>query len=39
LLQGDCRLLQADWVYAFSPAQVQRIIALGICIEFVLRHL
>jgi hypothetical protein len=39
LLQGEFRLLQADWGFAFSPAQVRRIIALGICIEFVIRNL
>jgi hypothetical protein len=39
LLQGEFHLLQADRVFAFSPAQVLRIIALIICIEFVIRNL
>jgi len=39
LLQGEFRLLQADWGFTFSPAQARRIIALIICIEFVIRNL
>jgi len=39
LLQGEFRLLQASWGFSFSPAQVRRIIALIICIEFVIRNL
>jgi len=39
LLQGEFRLLQADWGFAFSPAQVGRIIALILCITFVIRNL
>ena len=38
LLRGGFRLLQADWGFALSPAQVRRIIALIICIEFVIRN-
>ena len=39
LLQGEFRLLQAEWGFAFSPAQVRRIIPLIICIKFVTRNL
>jgi len=39
LLPGEFRLLQANWGFAVSPAQVRRIIALSICIEFVTRNL
>jgi len=39
LLQGEFRLLQANWGFAFSRTHVRRIIALIICIEFVIRNL
>jgi hypothetical protein len=39
LLQGELHFLQADWGFAFSPGQVQRIIALILCIEFGIRNL
>jgi hypothetical protein len=35
LIQGDFWLLQADWGFTFSPAQVKQMITLIICIEFV----
>jgi hypothetical protein len=38
LLQGEFRLLQASWGFAFTTAQVQRMIALSICIGFVIRN-
>jgi len=39
LLKGEFRWLQADWGFAFSPVQVRRIIALILCIQFVIRNL
>ena len=39
LLEGECLWLQADWGLAVGPAQVRRIMALIICIEFVIRIL
>ena len=39
LLEGEFRLLQADWGFAFSPAHVRQIIALIICIELVQSNL
>jgi hypothetical protein len=36
LLQGEFRFLQASVSCSFSPAQVRRIIALTICIKFVI---
>jgi len=39
LLQGEFCLLQAHWGFAFSPTQVQQIITLSICIEFVMSNL
>jgi len=39
LLQGEFRLLPADWGCAFGTAQVQQIIALIICIVFVIGNL
>jgi hypothetical protein len=39
LLQGEFRLLQTDLDCALSAAQVGRIIALIICIEFVTTNL
>ena len=38
-LQGEFHLLQADWGFGFGPAKVGWIIALSICIEFVIRNL
>jgi hypothetical protein len=38
LLQGEFHLLQADWGLAVSTAQVRRIIALIICIEYVITN-
>jgi hypothetical protein len=39
LLQEEFRLLQADWGFAFSPAQVRRIVALTIGIVFALGNI
>jgi hypothetical protein len=39
LLQGEFRSLQANRGFAFSPAQVRQILALSICIEFVIRNI
>jgi len=39
LLQGELRLLQANWGFAFCTAQVRRIVTLIICITFVIGHL
>jgi len=39
LLQGELRLLQANWGFAFSTAQVRRIVALLSCIIFVVGQL
>jgi len=39
LLQAVFRLLHADWGIAFGPAQVESIIALSNCIEFVMTNL
>jgi len=37
LLQGEFCLLQADWDIAFGPTQVQQIIPLSVCFDFVIR--
>jgi len=39
LLQGELHFLHTDWGFAFSTAQVQRIVALISCIIFVVGHL
>ena len=39
LLQGESCLHQGDGGLAFGPAQVRQIIALYICIEFIIRNL
>jgi len=39
LLQGEFRLHQADWGFAFGPAQVLQIVALIICIVFIIGNL
>ena len=38
LRQGEFHLLQADWGFGFGPAQVRQIIALSICIEYVITN-
>jgi len=39
LLQGEVRLLQANWRFAFWTARVQLIVALITCIIFIVGHL
>jgi len=39
LLQGELRLLQADWGLAFGPTQVRRIVNIIICIAFVIGNI
>ena len=39
LLQGELRLLQANWGFAICTAQVRRIVTLISCIIFVLWHI
>ena len=39
LLQGELRLLQANWGFAFFTAKVQQIVALVSCIIFVVGYL
>ena len=39
LLQGEFRLLQADWGFAFGTTQVQRIVAHLNCIIFVIGNI
>jgi len=39
LLQGEFGLLQADWGFTLCTAQVQQIVALIICIIFVVGNL
>jgi len=39
LLQGEFGLLQADWGFTLCTAQVRRIVALIICIIFVVGNL
>ena len=39
LLQGEFHLLQPDWGFAFGTTQVRQIVALIICITFIIENI